>query len=95
MRPFARRRLRTARPFFVFIRERKPCVRLRRRLWGWNVRLEAIGVSRLLCRRERATLESANECHAWRMASSDKTVAARFSCLESLERDAVGCRHFR
>ena len=42
MRPFARRRLMTARPFLVFMRERKPWVRLRRRLWGWKVRLAAM-----------------------------------------------------
>jgi hypothetical protein len=31
LRPLARRRLRTVRPFFVAIRTRKPCVRRRRR----------------------------------------------------------------
>ena len=36
--PLARRRFRTSRPFFVLMRTRKPCVRLRRRLLGWNVR---------------------------------------------------------
>ena len=38
LRPLARRRLRTSRPFFVLMRTRKPCVRLRRRRLGWNVR---------------------------------------------------------
>jgi hypothetical protein len=38
-RPFARRRLSTRRPFFVAIRTRNPWVRLRRRRFGWNVRL--------------------------------------------------------
>lgn len=33
-RPFARRRFSTSRPFFVLIRTRKPCVRLRRRVLG-------------------------------------------------------------
>jgi hypothetical protein len=33
-RPFARRRFRTRRPFFVAIRTRNPCVRLRWRLLG-------------------------------------------------------------
>ncbi len=33
-RPLARRRLSTRRPFLVFIRTRKPCVRRRRRLLG-------------------------------------------------------------
>jgi hypothetical protein len=33
-RPFARRRLSTCRPFFVFMRTRKPCVRFRRRRLG-------------------------------------------------------------
>ena len=33
-RPFARRRFRTRRPFFVLMRTRKPCVRRRRRLFG-------------------------------------------------------------
>jgi hypothetical protein len=34
LRPFARRRLRTRRPFLVLIRTRKPCVRLRWRVFG-------------------------------------------------------------
>jgi hypothetical protein len=38
LRPLARRRLRTSRPFFVLMRTRKPCVRFRRRRLGWNVR---------------------------------------------------------
>ena len=38
LRPFARRRLRTSRPFFVLMRTRNPCVRLRWRVLGWNVR---------------------------------------------------------
>ena len=37
-RPFARRRARTARPFFVAIRCRNPWVFFRFRLWGWKVR---------------------------------------------------------
>jgi hypothetical protein len=37
-RPLARRRLSTCCPFLVAIRTRNPCVRLRRRLFGWNVR---------------------------------------------------------
>ena len=39
LRPFARRRFRTWRPFLVAIRTRNPCVRLRRRRFGWNVTL--------------------------------------------------------
>src|SRR5690606_2036173 len=38
----ARRRFRSARPFLVAMRARKPWVRLRRRLLGWNVRFMAI-----------------------------------------------------
>jgi hypothetical protein len=34
LRPFARRRLSTVRPFFVCMRTRKPCVRRRRRTLG-------------------------------------------------------------
>jgi hypothetical protein len=34
LRPFARRRFRTRRPFLVLIRTRNPCVRLRWRLFG-------------------------------------------------------------
>jgi hypothetical protein len=34
LRPFVRRRFSTMRPFFVDIRTRKPCVLLRRRLFG-------------------------------------------------------------
>jgi len=36
-RPFLRRRLRTARPHLVFMRARKPCLFLRRRLRGLYV----------------------------------------------------------
>ena len=36
-RPFLRRRLRTARPHRVFIRARKPCLRMRRLFRGWYV----------------------------------------------------------
>ncbi len=39
LRPFARRRFSTCRPFFVAMRTRNPCVRLRRRRFGWNVTL--------------------------------------------------------
>ena len=38
-RPWARRRFRTMRPFFVAILTRKPCAFARRRLLGWYVRL--------------------------------------------------------
>jgi hypothetical protein len=38
LRPLARRRANTARPPWVFIRVRKPCVFERRRRFGWNVR---------------------------------------------------------
>ena len=38
LRPLARRRFSTSRPFFVAMRVRKPCVFLRRRRLGWNVR---------------------------------------------------------
>ena len=40
LRPFARRRASTARPFFVLMRTRKPCVLFRWRLFGWNVRFD-------------------------------------------------------
>jgi len=36
--PLARRLFNTKRPFFVFMRVKKPCVLARRRLLGWNVR---------------------------------------------------------
>ena len=39
LRPLARRRFRTSRPFLVLIRTRKPCAFFRWRLFGWNVRL--------------------------------------------------------
>jgi hypothetical protein len=39
-RPLARRFLSTARPARVLIRARKPCLRARRRLLGWNVRFK-------------------------------------------------------
>jgi hypothetical protein len=39
VRPLRRRAATMARPARVRIRRRKPCVRLRRRLLGWNVRL--------------------------------------------------------
>ena len=38
LRPLARRRLRTRRPFFELIRTRNPWVFTRWRLFGWNVR---------------------------------------------------------
>lgn len=38
-RPFLRRAATIARPERVLIRVRKPCLRARRRLFGWNVRL--------------------------------------------------------
>ena len=38
-RPLCLRAARTARPARVRMRSRKPCVRARRRLFGWNVRL--------------------------------------------------------
>ena len=41
LRPLARRRLSTSRPFFVLIRTRNPWVRLRLRRLGWNVRFMA------------------------------------------------------
>jgi hypothetical protein len=44
-RPLRRRAERMARPARVRMRVRKPCVRLRRRLLGWNVRL-LTGLSR-------------------------------------------------
>ena len=45
LRPFARRRLSTVRPFLVRIRTRKPCVRRRRRRLGWKVRFMGSGNS--------------------------------------------------
>jgi len=42
LRPFARRRFRIWRPFFVAMRARKPCVRLRLILLGWYVRFVAM-----------------------------------------------------
>ena len=47
LRPFARRRLSTSRPFFVLIRTRNPCVRRRRRRFGWNVRFPFISSPRM------------------------------------------------
>ena len=41
LRPFARRRRNTSRPPRVFLRARKPCVRLRLLLCGWYVRFTA------------------------------------------------------
>ena len=38
LRPLARRRASTRRPPTVAMRARKPCVRLRRRTFGWYVR---------------------------------------------------------
>jgi hypothetical protein len=43
LRPLARRRAISARPALVRIRERKPCLRLRRRLLGWKVRFIDLG----------------------------------------------------
>ena len=44
-RPFCRRRLSTRRPPFVRMRTRKPCVRRRFRLFGWNVRFIVVSPS--------------------------------------------------
>lgn len=38
LRPLARRRFSTKRPFLVDMRTKNPCVRRRRRRFGWNVR---------------------------------------------------------
>lgn len=42
LRPLARRRFKTCRPFFVLIRTRNPWVRRRWRLFGWKVRFIAL-----------------------------------------------------
>jgi hypothetical protein len=39
LRPLARRRASTFRPFFVLMRDRKPWTLARRRFFGWNVLL--------------------------------------------------------
>lgn len=39
LRPLARRRFNTSRPFFVLMRTRNPCVFARWRVFGWNVLL--------------------------------------------------------
>ena len=44
-RPFARRAERTLRPPTLFIRARKPCVRLRLTTEGWNVRFMVVGLN--------------------------------------------------
>lgn len=41
-RPLRRRRASTSFPARVRMRARKPCLRLRRRLWGWKVRLPLV-----------------------------------------------------
>ena len=43
-RPFARRAESTVRPPTLFIRARKPCVRLRLTTEGWNVRFMVVGL---------------------------------------------------
>jgi hypothetical protein len=45
-RPLRRRAATIARPARVRIRNRKPCVFARRRLFGWNVRLLTVGLHR-------------------------------------------------
>jgi len=45
LRPLSRRAATIVRPARVRIRNRKPCVRARRRLFGWNVRLLTADVS--------------------------------------------------
>ena len=56
-RPLARRERRTARPARVFMRTRKPCVRLRRVVDGWKVRFMMSGLS--LC--EKPAITTVNE----------------------------------
>ena len=48
VRPLSRRALMIARPARVRMRARKPCLRARRRLLGWNVRFTDSRLSRLL-----------------------------------------------
>ncbi len=45
-RPLLRRAATTARPERVRMRVRKPCTRARRRLFGWNVRLDTVDTPR-------------------------------------------------
>jgi hypothetical protein len=59
LRPLARRRLRTRRPFFVLMRTRNPCVRLRCRLLGWNVRFPFIPCNSLRSENEPTMLANA------------------------------------
>jgi hypothetical protein len=48
LRPLARRRLSTKRPFFVLMRTRNPCVFARCRVFGWKVRFPFIVYSNAL-----------------------------------------------
>lgn len=52
-RPFPRRRRKISLPAFVLIRFRNPCVRLRRRLFGWYVRFMPSSSRGLLARTGR------------------------------------------
>jgi hypothetical protein len=78
-RPLCLRAARTARPARVRMRSRKPCVRARRRLFGWNVRLltGAPGAGIVTARR-RDDVPSADSSQAtiWKTAVCQASPAA-------------------
>jgi hypothetical protein len=55
--PFRRRRFNTSRPSWVLMRFRKPWVRLRRRLLGWNVRFMHSPPARCWCNSDSVSRE--------------------------------------
>jgi len=54
LRPLARRRLRTRRPFLVAMRARNPWVRLRFTLLGWYVRFMAVALLKVTLKQRHA-----------------------------------------
>src|SRR5690349_12428985 len=58
LRPFERRRRRTSRPPRVFLRARKPCVRLRLLLWGWYVHFTAYLLASASRTRQRSGIDT-------------------------------------
>jgi hypothetical protein len=74
LRPLARRRFKTCRPFLVAMRTRNPCVLLRRRRFGWNVRLPFM---------IQLPRQPANECGENQNFSEPRPRVSKQSCRRS------------
>src|SRR5215813_2294923 len=96
LRPLARRRRSTSRPPRVFLRARKPCVRLRLLLWGWYVRLLTASLRRLrsgIDTRPRRGCQVADCRDVWRSGMQGFFVAVRSRIADEivLRRETAIC----